>query len=73
MYCKIILDVCAYDFPKQWPNLVDEVVGKLAGSENPNVIFGCLLALQQVFDNLQFEMEDRSKLETIIPVVLPAF
>jgi len=46
------MDVCAYDFPKQWPNLVEEAAAKLAGSESPNVIFGCLLALQQVFDNL---------------------
>lgn len=73
MYCKIIIDVCAYDFPKEWPNLVDQAVAKLAGSETPNVIFGCLLALQQVFDNLQFEMEDRTKLDAIIQVVFPTF
>lgn len=72
MYCKIILDVCAYDFPDQWPNLVEQALAKLSVSESPNEIYGCCLALQQVFSNLQFEME-RKVLDKIIPVVFPAY
>lgn len=34
MYCKIILDVCTFDFPKAWPNLVELAIAKLNASEN---------------------------------------
>lgn len=34
MYCKIILDVCAYDFPTEWPSLVENAVQKLATSQS---------------------------------------
>lgn len=45
MYCKIIYDICAYDFPESWPNFVQDAVNKMNSSEIPNVIYGSLLAL----------------------------
>lgn len=74
LYCKIIYDVCAYDYPTNWPEIVPAATNRMSASENPSEIFGCCLALQQVFDNLQFEMHEKRKtLENIIPLVLPAF
>ncbi|KAL4486098.1 hypothetical protein ABPG72_004032 [Tetrahymena utriculariae] len=74
LYCKIIYDVCAYDYPTQWPNLITDATDRMMASENPSEIFGCCLTIQQVFDILQFDMSDKRKnIEDIIPIVLPAF
>lgn len=34
LYCKIILDVCAYDYPSKWPNLIETTVTRMNSSEN---------------------------------------
>ncbi len=45
LYTKIIYDICAFDFSKDWPNFVENCVEKLKNSADEKEIYGSLLAL----------------------------
>ncbi|EGR28805.1 hypothetical protein IMG5_168410 [Ichthyophthirius multifiliis] len=74
LYSKIINEVCSYDFPEKWPYLLENIVQKLHSNTNEQEILGCLLALKAIFDNYEFELNEKRKyLDTLIPRVFPYF